>query len=297
MQKLSRWLVLALGLAAPVQAQHPPGTVPSGPAGPPPQVEAAPPEGERREEREEEPIETDRDSFTPTTRTVGRDRLVFESAYSFLDNRGFPETHSFPELLLRYGVAKRLELRLGWNHEVGGGGSDVSGSLGDESAEPALGGTGITREYRVAYGFKAELTDQEAWRPESAFILQGLTPTGGDAKATQVVATYVFGWELPERWKADAAIRYSTGSEEGDHFGVWAPSVVLKVPLGERWNVHGEYFGLFSRGKEFDSVKHYVSPGAHYLITQDLEVGVRLGWGLNDQAARFFMNVGGGWRF
>jgi hypothetical protein len=35
----------------------------------------------------------------------------------------------------------------------------------------------------------------------------------------------------------------------------------------------------------------------HYLVTPDLEVGVRVGWGLNDQSARFFSNAGFGWRF
>src|SRR5262249_57778444 len=115
------------------------------------------------------------------------------------DNRRVPETHSFPELLLRYGLTKRLELRLGWNYEVGSG-NETSGSVG-------------------------------------------------------------------------------------------------KVPVGERWNVHAEYFGLFSRNKEQEFSKHFISPGAHYLITDDFEVGVRVGWGLNDQSARFFTNAGFGLRF
>ena len=36
----------------------------------------------------------------------------------------------------------------------------------------------------------------------------------------------------------------------------------------------------------------YVSPGIHYLVTPDLEVGVRVGWGLGGDAANFFSNVG-----
>ena len=39
------------------------------------------------------------------------------------------------------------------------------------------------------------------------------------------------------------------------------------------------------------------SPGDHYLITENLEIGVRVGWGLNEQSARFFSNAGLGWRF
>ncbi len=63
--------------------------------------------------RERDEIETDRDSFTPATTIAGWRRLIVESAYSFIDNRGVKETHSYPELLLRYGLTERLELRLG----------------------------------------------------------------------------------------------------------------------------------------------------------------------------------------
>jgi hypothetical protein len=75
------------------------------------------------------------------------------------------------------------------------------------------------------------------------------------------------------------------------------PSVVLRVPLGEQFNVHAEYFGNFSTGKAEAFTRHYFSPGIHYLITPNLEVGVRVGWGLNDQSPRFFANAGFGWRF
>ena len=81
--------------------------------------------GESRQETDE--IETDRDSFTPATGVVGKNRLVLESAYSFIDNRNVPETHSLPELVARYGISENIELRFGYNYEVGGAGNPVSG--------------------------------------------------------------------------------------------------------------------------------------------------------------------------
>ncbi len=242
----------------------------------------------------EEPIETDRDSFTPATTVVGRGRLLVESSYSFIDNRDTFETHSFPELLLRAGVLDCVELRLGWNYEVGGEGSDVSGAAGDEE----LGGAGLSREHRVLYGVKLAVTEQDELLPASAMIVQGYTPTGGEATDTQVTATYVFGWEEEELGvKFDAGVRYGTASAGEDRFGIWAPSAVVRVPVGERVNVHAEYFALFSHDRGQDFSRHFISPGVHYLVTDDLEVGVRLGWGLNDQSPRFFTNAGLGWRF
>lgn len=250
---------------------------------------------EAREEGTEEPLETDRDSFTPATKTVGSGRWILESAYSFLDNRGVKETHSFPELLVRYGLTERLELRLGWNYEVGGAGNEVSGVDvgGDDFASQGT----LVRESRFLYGFKYQVSEQQGWRPQSAVTLQGFSPTTGRANDSSFLGTYVFGWVLPNRWKLDGSFRYGTASEDHDHFHTWAPSVVLKKGLGSKVNLHAEYFSVFSSGKDQDFALHYFSPGAHYLITPNLEVGVRLGWGLNDQSARFFTNVGFGWRF
>lgn len=261
-----------------------------------PRSENIPLEGNREDgERERDDIETDRDSFTPATKLAGQGRFIVESAYSYIENRGMAATHSFPEVLVRYGLTDWLELRLGWNYEVGGARNNVSGTdAGDESSGDVKG---LERESTFNFGLKFLVTRPDGWVPRSAVILQGSSPTSGKATDTELVASYVFGWELPNRWLFDAAIRYGTGSEETDHFSTWAPSVVLKVPVGEKWNVHGEYFGIFSSGKDQEFVQHYFSPGVHYLITSNLEVGVRLGWGLNDQSARFFSNVGAGWRF
>lgn len=238
-------------------------------------------------------IETDRDSFTPATTTTGYRRAIVESAYSFIDNRNVAETHSFPEMLLRYGTSDWLELRLGWNYEVGGAGSPVSGNVpGDFEDTPE-----IEEESRLLYGAKAALTKQDCWTPSSAVIFQGYTPTSGEATDTEFSAAYIIGWELENRWVWDSAVRYSTAGELADDFSVWAPSTVLKVPVGERWKAHAEYFGIFTSGRAEETEQHYVSPGTHYLITPDLEVGVRIGWGLNDQSADYFTNAGFGWRY
>lgn len=244
------------------------------------------------EPEEEEPLETDRDSFTPSTRIVDLNRTIFETSYSFIENREAANSHSFPEIITRYGLTERVEIRMGWNYETGGGG-EVSG--GDAGAE--LDGHGSIQESQILYGLKAQLTDQEDWIPQSAVILQATTPTSGPETATDFQLGYVYGWRLFDDWQFDSAIRYGTTTEEGDHFNQWAPSVVVKIPLGDHWNIHGEYFGILTEGKSHERSPQYLSPGIHYLFGSNLEIGIRMGWGLNHDAARFFSNVGLGLRF
>lgn len=236
-------------------------------------------------------IETDRDSFTPATTIAGTGRIIFESSYSYLDNRQTVDSHSYPEILTRVGICDGLEFRLGWNYEVGGGGSVSGGGAEGEVEEP-----GTTRDARLLYGLKGALTEQDAWMPESAYIVQARTPTYGPESATDFQLGYVFGWKLINDWKLDASMRYIASDEEHDRFNQWAPSVVLKVPFADRWNVHAEYFGIMTDGKADENNAQYFSPGIHYLLTPDCEIGVRVGWGLNEDAANFFSNVGIGLR-
>lgn len=252
-------------------------------------------EAEERGEAEgdEDEIETDRDSFTPATTSVARGRTIFESAYTFIDNRRTFDTHSYPEFLARLGVSDRLEARLGWNAEVGGEGNTVSSEGGEEDFESPR----IVRESQVSYGLKYVVQRQAGWLPDLAVITTGQTPTSGPETATTFVGTVVTGWTLANRSKVDAAIRYSADVVEHDHHNLWAPSIVWKLPVWSRANVHAEYFGIFTTGRRDNTNAQYLSPGIHFLVTPDLEVGVRGGWGLNDDSARFFVNTGLGLRF
>lgn len=245
-------------------------------------------EPEEGAEEEEEEIETDRDSFTPSTATAGCGRLILESAWSFVDNRDVPETHSLPEILIRYGASDRLELRLGWNYEIGGTANPVSGNIPDVREE----GAELEEESVLLYGAKFQLTQQCSLRPESSLIVQGFTPTSGESADSRLSISHVFGWTLPNQWVWDTSNRWATGINEEDDFGIWSPSTVIKVPVGERWKAHLEYFGVFTDGRETETTQHFISPGAHFLLTPRCEVGARFGWGLNDQSPEFFSNFG-----
>jgi hypothetical protein len=256
-------------------------------------LEGSTSEGLRAEgEAKEEPLETDRDSFTPAVTVVGRGLVIVESSYTFIDNRGSANRDSFPEVLVRIGLTDWLELRLGGNYETGGSGAVSGGELGSDEETP-----GRTNDSNVLYGFKVRLSEQHGWLPRSIVIVQATTPTSGPETWTALDVGYAVGWTLPNGWGVDSSLRYIDSNEEGDHFNQWAPSVVFKVPIGESWNVHAEYFGLFAQGRATPNNPQYFSPGVHYLVTPNCEVGVRTGWGLNNDAANFFVNVGIGVRF
>jgi hypothetical protein len=138
----------------------------------------------------DEPLETDRDSFTPAATTAGYGWTILESSYSFINNGPRPNTHSYPEMLVRYGISPRLELRLGWNFEAGGPSNPVSGfEFGDQDFI-------VERESRLLYGLKAETSRQSSWLPQSSLLLEAYTPTSGPSKASTVNVGEIVGWEF-----------------------------------------------------------------------------------------------------
>ena len=239
-------------------------------------------------DRGQDEFETDRDSFTFAPTTAGPGVSILEASYSFVENRSAPEAHSYPELLLRRGLGERVEWRLGYNYEAGGPGIASGSEFGGEDV--------VTEdESRVLYGLKAETSDQDGLLPRSSAIVQGFTPVSGPSQRSTVMVGESFGWRFPLGWEWTTAIRYGTGFEGADAFSQWAPSSVVKLPVGDRWNVHVEYFGIVSTGKEVPLSIQYMSIGGHVLATRNLELGIRTGWGLNHTSPAFFSNVGVGW--
>ena len=236
-------------------------------------------------------IETDRNSFTFARVTPGAGRLIVESSYSYINLSGEKIKNSFPELLMRYGIGERFELRLGWNFETGRervpGAGDIAGFFGANA------------EQQMYYGFKAVVSKNLGWIPGSAFLLQGHTPTGGPQSVSQLRAGYVLGWTLPNRWNFDAGFRFGTDKDEEGSYRLWAPSAVLKIPLtrDERWFTHVEYFGVMTQGKKNDSHAQFVDFGLHHLFTPNIEAGAIVAFGPHSGGLNLVTNVGIGVRF
>ena len=135
--------------------------------------------------------------------------------------------------------------------------------------------------------------------PGSAFLAQGHTPTGGPQSVTQFRTGYVLGWRLPNRWDLDAAFRFGTDNAEGHPYVMWAPSVVLKIPLtpSERWFTHVEYFGVITNGKKEDTSLHFVDVALHHLITPNMEIGGIIAFGPHFHEMNLVTNFGIGIRF
>lgn len=243
-------------------------------------------------------VETDRAAFTPALSTAPVGRMIVESGYSFIANRKLPSEHSFPELMLRFGLSERIELRFGWNNELGGGASIVSPiQIQEGLAAASSHRNGLAYQNGFLYGMKVRLIYQCGWIPANTFVIQGFSPTLSDTKKSQVQATYAIGWELALRCRLDAAIRYATESELKDNWGTWSPSVVFRAPFAERWTGSIEYFGVAPQGRAGGLPQQFIGPGLQFLVTPAAQLNMRLGGGLTSASPEFYLSAGFGVAF
>lgn len=242
---------------------------------------------------EEWDLGTDRDAFTPNTHCVAPGTVLVEASQVFIDNRTGLPTNNYPESLFRIGATDWLEWRFGANYGIGSQGTVVTSV---EVGEGTLDGSTLY-ESSLLYGFKMNGSRQDGIVPESCFIMEGSTPTYGDVFGTVPVATGVAGWELPNGWRLDTAIRYAYSEGLVGWFSRWTPSAVLRMPVTERLEVHAEWFGSYTTGTSDPTSQPYASPGFHVMITRNLEMGLRVGWAMASDTAPFFSDAGLGWRW
>ncbi len=239
-------------------------------------------------------IETDRNAFTISPRTVGRNIRVLESTYTYIGVGSSGSKYSFPEAMLRVGLTDRLEARLGYNFETG---AATQASEGD-----IVNGFGIDAAQQAFYGFKYQLTNfSEKWRllPETAILVQGHTPMGSISGQTQIRCGGAWGWELPGGMQLSQSFRFGTDRDEDDDYTLWSPSTALKIPLTatRRWFTQLEYYSVMSASKEVDFSMQFIDTGLHYLPNPNFEIGAMIGFGLNDQTRGVILNLGFGYRF
>jgi hypothetical protein len=242
----------------------------------------------------DEPLVSDRPDFTEATTTVGRGVVQIEAGYTFtIDRTGNLETveHSFPELLCRIGIlAEWLELRIGYDH----GAHDVA-----FTGTPAHAGTPDSEQ--IYMGFKIGLTPQEGILPEMVLIPQMSLYFGDDeAIASEVLpgVNWVYGWEIND-WLSTAMSTQINRAYEGDgrYFAEFAQSWTFGYELTERLGAFTEWFMFSPVGGIEVEVEHYMDGGFTFHVTDNFQLDIRAGVGLNEAADNFFTGAGSVVRF
>lgn len=229
-----------------------------------------------------DPLITDRPDFTESTATVSPGRYQLELGYTFARHDDYRE-HSAGELLLRTGVARGVEVRLGLNSYrwLQSGPQTVSG------LEDAV------------LGFKFSLADGREGagafqHPAVGLILSSSVPTGNNAfgeNSLQPETVLAFAVAPSDRLSLAANINYGYPAENGQRFHQVAGSLSLGLALAENTGAYVEFFG-FTPASRNGPDNGYVNGGLTFLLQENFQIDVRAGAGIGAQSADFFLGAG-----
>jgi hypothetical protein len=246
-------------------------------------------EGLTAAEKLEEPLASDRPDFTEASSTVGLGVVQLESGYTYTyDSNDVSSTksHSFPEALLRVGMlAEWFEFRIAQNYAE------------ETNTDFGVSRTTETGAEDLYLGIKWGLTAQEGILPEMALITQMTVPSGDDAFTageTLPGVVWLYGWDVNDwistagQTKGDRAIDDVTG----DPFLEFSQSWTVGYSLAESLNAYTEWFVIAPDGADTNHTENYADGGFTYLVTNNLQLDIRAGVGLNEAADDYFVGSG-----
>jgi hypothetical protein len=233
-------------------------------------------------------LESDRPDFTEGSSTVTAGHLQIEGGYSYVYNdnsEGRSESHTLPLLLLRAGIKDDLELRIAWE-----GYTNQSLRSDGQSEFVSQGGTDFS------VGIKHRMYTEEGALPDISFIAELGIPAGAKATTADEVEPalkLIWAHSLPGDFSLAGNINFSGPVEDSQRFFETAASIALAVPLNATIGTYVEYFGFYpGRDAPERSSMNFLNGGFTYGVTENLQLDVLAGFGLNDQADDFFTGLG-----
>ena len=206
------------------------------------------------------------------------------------------QSHTGPELLLRYGISEDIEVRMRWNY--------VWQFIDEEPDEDGA------EDLRLSAKLQITRQEEPGWKPTSALEVRSTVPTGGDVYNTdsfQFGLDYIYMWELWEGITFAGSTGFGTDGlgdfglipdePASDRFVAYSQSAVLGLELSEQNTMYAEWFGIYSDGLEDEFVLSTFNIGIDHYVSDDFVLDVRAAKGLSEDADDLFFGIGGGIRY
>jgi hypothetical protein len=231
-----------------------------------------------------EPLDADRPDFTDGTSTLLPSHYQLEGGYT-LTRQGEGKTHSLGELLLRIGVVKNVEAHIGI-----GSYDWIDSGIQTERRQTGYEDPLLGVKIRLAGD---NPNRSRAW-PCVAVILNTSVPVGShgiSADVWQPQGKLALDWDFTEEFSLGATVVYSDLSDNGQRFGQFAASLSADQALTKKWGIYLEAYA-FSKETANGSSTRYLDTGLSYLVSNDVQLDIRVGRGLDAPHPNWYTGLG-----
>lgn len=223
-------------------------------------------------------IETDRPGQSESPFLAPRGWFQAEVGLNKENNEGNDYTVMQPTVLLKYGLLKKLELRLE--------GTTLSNHTHFISNSKTT--TGLLP---LEIGAKLFLTEEKGVLPKTAFITQVGLPFISSRPFRTPHLSPSFRFTMQNSLSKTISLDYNVGAE-WDGFSTtpsWLYTFAPGFNIGERWYAYVEAFGFITRGER---PEHNLNSGIAFLVTKNSRVDLSVGAGLSPDSFKNYIDVG-----
>ena len=226
-------------------------------------------------------METDRPSESLTPEVVLKNHFQVEAGFrkEHDNNEDEPDDqYLYPTALLKYGLAKKLELRLLIETEA-----DY-----ENTPEKHKTASGVQP---IKVGFKYNLFDQKGILPKTSVIARADIPTfaSHDYKADFVAPLFRLAMENSLTKKLSLVYNIGEEWEEDDVHGAFFYSFSPQLEITDKLQVFAEIFGYASKDQ---TAKNTVDAGLLYQVMPNVQFDIFGGKGISKNAPDNFIEFG-----
>lgn len=221
--------------------------------------------------RAQDAMSTDRPDFTDSPATVGQGTLQVEAGLS-RQAAGDASLMTTGEGLLRYGVRPRLELRVGVPSLISGDGLDSG--LSDMSV-----------------GVKWNMASLDDGT-EVGLVASTTLPTGGEdfsADDPNPTVTLALGRPVTDRISLASQLSTTLFKAGDDWKALWNAAAVLGAPISDQL---GAFAGLKVEQIPDVDARLFIQAGLTYPVSDNVQLDLHAGTGLNDVSGDEFIGFG-----
>ncbi|MBL0202021.1 MAG: transporter [Chitinophagaceae bacterium] len=230
-----------------------------------------------------EKIDTDRPDQTESAVLVPKKWVQFEMGFSVQTTNALENEFQHPTLLSKYGISKRIELRLITTVQT-----NTYFHVTDKVKE-----TGLSP---VEVGAKIALWEENKLLPKTSLIFHVGIPklASGYFQVDHLAPNFRF--TMQHSLTKKIGLGYNVGAEwDGvSKEATWIYTFAPGINLSKKWYGYIEAFGFISKK---NNPEHSLDGGIAYYINPDFKIDLSSGFGISKAAPDWYIAVGGSFRF
>ena len=229
-------------------------------------------------------IDTDRPDQTESAVTMPKKWIQFEFGLSKQATNADENEYQHPTLLSKYGLTKKIELRLITTVTTITGFSDPLIKQKETGLSP------------VEVGTKIALWEEKKLLPKTSLLFHVVIPSLASKNLQANKLAPNFRLSMQHSISKVVGIAYNLGAEWDGYSNepIWIYTFSPGFNIGEKWYGYIEAFGFISTE---NAPEHNIDLGFAYTVNNDFKLDLSGGFGISKAAPDWYIAIGASFRF